>query len=96
MNQLLNQLAETLSTTIKREVIDPAVIDQGAVWVREFKKAFPVFAFFVNALINGTPEAALNSLIGARPDLAHLRGNRLAIATIAELQKKLRGNQQGI
>lgn len=70
--ELINTLVESARGMKGREDLDRVIIEQAANWVKDFKLDNPIFAFFVDGLINGTPQDALLSLAAFNREAACL------------------------
>jgi hypothetical protein len=86
--QLIATLIEEATGMTGDELVDKVRIERGAGYVRDFKKAYPLWAFFIDNLINGTPEQARKTLAAFNPQAANLP---LLTLFLAQLQKQLRG-----
>jgi hypothetical protein len=84
---LINALIEEAKQIRGREALDKAIIERAALLIEEFKRENPMFVFFVDMLIKGTPHQALQSLAAINQEAARLP---LMTLFLQMLQKKLR------
>lgn len=90
MWELIKKLIEEATGMTGDEAVDKIRVERGAGYVQAFKKEFPLFAMFVDNLINGSVDSVIQSLSMVNKDAARLPFVRLYLT---KLQQMLRSKK---
>jgi hypothetical protein len=70
--QLISVLIEECTGMTGDAIVDQIRVERGAQWVKRFQKEYPLQAAFIGAMLQGTPETAINALRMFNPEAASL------------------------
>jgi hypothetical protein len=88
---LIAKLIEEATGMTGDQAVDKIRVERGAEYIRQFKREYPLFSSFVDLLIDGTPQQALQSLAAFNSQAARLP---FALDFLRELQKRLEPNSR--
>lgn len=91
---MLEDFLKLLSDATSKDTIDTAMLARGSAWIEALQQEFPLAHALITGLVYKTPREVLTSLAVFQPDIKPYVGNEHALAYVAALQTKLRGNRK--
>lgn len=88
-NRLLENFAALIQEAVRREIVEPAMVERGAGWLEEFRREQPALYALIKGFFTAPPAAVLERLAALCPALDAYRQHPIAQQLVGRLQARI-------